>query len=193
MTTRQIQDSLPIHHPATTPTVFTGFDSPCLVQPVDAPSRAILVSNGVPILLNSASPAAVITSVAADGLLLRRDGVTAIFTKVDATHGRLRFATYQMTTAGIALAQGIVRVGVRGANLATTTGPLAIVYAKGSGELAMSDIITGVGAGAGVLATGTAGDLGLFDATIEFGGATGVKTITLEYGGDQYIVSVDIT
>jgi len=192
MTTRKIQDALPIHRPATTPTVFTGLDNPCIVQPVDAPSRAILVANGVPILLNSASPAAVITSVASDGLLLRRDGVTAIFTKVDATHGRLRFATYQMTTAGIALAQGLVRVGVRGANLAQTTGPLAIVYAKGSGELAMS-AVTGVGAGAGMLSTGTAGDLGLFDATIEFGATTGVKTITLEYGGDQYIVSVDIT
>lgn len=195
MTTRKIQDALPIHRPATTPTVFTGLDNPCIVQPVDAPSRAILVANGVPILLNSASPAAVITSVASDGLLLRTidGGTTPIFAKVTSTKARIRFATYRMASTGLVLASAIVNVSLRGANLTTTTGPLSIVYTSCSGSLAMSDIANGVGAGAGQFVSGTGGSEGLFDATVTFGATTGVKTLLLQLGPDQFELAVDIT
>ncbi len=193
MTTRLIQDALPIHHPATTPTVYTGLDNPCLVQPVDLPARGIIVMNGTPYIVDNTSNA-IISSVTADGTYLRTidSGVTPIFVKVTAAQARIRFATYHMTTAGLVLAQAVVNASIRGANLTTTTGPLGITYAIGSGAIAMSDV-TGVGAGSGALVSGSGGSAGLFDATVTFGATTGVKTLTLQLGPDQYVLSVDIT
>ena len=194
MTQRGIQNSLPLDFQATTPTVYTGGDDQRLVVPVDVPTRGIIVIGGVPYILTNPANA-VLTSVTADGTFLRTidGGTTPIFVKLTATTARIRLATYRMTATGLILAQGLVSVGIRGADLTTTTGPMSITYAKGSGSLAVSDLTTGVGAGCGQFATGTGGDLGLLDATVTFGATTGVKTVTLGFGGDQYVLAVDIT
>ena len=182
------KDVLPLDHPATTPVLYTGGDNPRLVQPVDAPTRAILVMNDTPILLN-ASPTAPITSVAQDGLLLRRTGVTAIFVRVNGTSGTLTFTTYRMTATGIIPAQGIVRVSIRGPAATATSGPVSIAYTTGTGAFLGTALGTD---GDGFLDAVSNAD-GLFLATITFGATANVKTLTLCYGPDQYIVSVDLT
>lgn len=196
MATRPIQNSLPLDFPATTPVDYSLGDQQRLVVPVDAPTRGIIVIGGVPYALSNATNA-VLTSLTADGTFLRTidGGTTPILAKLTATTMRIRFATYRMTAAGLALAQGIVSVGIRGADLTTTTGPKTITYAGTgcSGSVSVSDLATGVGAGCGQVVSGSGGSLGLFDATVTFGATTGVKTVTLEYGGDQYLISVDIT
>lgn len=194
MTTRKIQDALPIHRPATTPTDFTGLDNPCIVQPQDEPQRGIVVLNGQPYLISNASNQ-VINNVLGDGTFLRTidGGTTPIFAKVTSTKARIRFATYRMASTGLVLASAIVNVSLRGANLTTTTGPLIIAYTSCSGSLAMSDIGAGVGAGAGQFVSGTGGSEGLFDATVTFGATTGVKTLLLQLGPDQFELAVDIT
>lgn len=176
------------------PASFAGGNDPRVYVPTDLPTIGILVIGGKPYLVQNANDA-VLTSPTDDGSLLRTidGGTKPIVSKVSTTVARIRFATYRMTAAGIVLAQAIVRVGIHGADLTGTTGPKSIVYSKGSGSLAVADHSMGIGAGAGELVTGSAGDLGLFDAEVTFGDTTGVKTITLAFGADQYVLSIDLT
>lgn len=193
MTRRIAINALPIENVPTNPTSFTGGDDQRLVIPGDNPTAGIFVLNNKPYLLSNPANQ-VLTSVTADGEFLRTiGGGTPIFAKVTATTARIRFATYLLGAGGFGLASSIVRVGIRGADPATTTGPKSIAYAKGSGSFVAQTPADGTGDGVLEAVTGTGGDLGIFDATVTFGATTGVKTITLSFGADQYVLSVDIT
>lgn len=194
MPRRKGLEAISVDRPLSIPGSFGGGDDPRIVIPTATPAIGILVIGGTPYLVSNPVNQ-LLTSPLADGDLLRTidAGATPIIAKVSTTTARIRFATYRMTSSGVVLAQGVVRIGLHGADLTSTTGPKSIVYAKGSGSLAVADYSTGIGAGAGEVVTGSGGDLGLFDATVTFGATTGVKTLTLSFGADQYLLSVDLT
>jgi hypothetical protein len=194
MTRRKQQESLPLDHVVAIPSSYTGGDDQRLVLPSADPTIGIIVIGGVPYLISNPANA-VLTSVTDDGQLLRTidGGTTPIFAKVTATKALIRFATYLLTGAGFVLARSIVRVGIRGADSTTTTGPKSIAYTKGSGTFIAQTPADGTGDGSLQAVTGTGGDLGIFEAVVTFGATTGVKTITLSFGADQYVLSVDIT
>lgn len=187
-------DLLPIHHPATTPVAYTGLDNPCFVQPVDDPSRIILVANGTPTIITNAASAP-ITTATSDGIFLRTiDGGTTPVATQGSTNKkvRIRFKTYNLTTAGFVAAQAAVKVYLGRVTGAPDVVSGSFVASKGTGIIVVgaADLSGAATPAIGTIITGTGGaNTGICDCEITYTN-TDAKYVVLEYGSDQYILSV---
>lgn len=193
MTTRGIQNSLPLDFPATIPADFALGDQQRLVVPVDAPTTGYIVLGGVPYALQNGAPAP-ITVATADGLFLRTiDGGTTPVAIQGSTNKkiRIRLKTFKLTATGYVAVQAAVNVAIG----RVTGAPDVTVgtFAKGSGIVVVgaADLSGAATPAVGRFITGTAGDLGLLDVEVTFTN-TDAKIVTVEYGGTQYLLTVPL-